>query len=215
MSPTTARRPLSTLSTGNPRVGTTSASGVSSRLVGTPSQVPRASSATDGGAPPAPEAQSLTAAQRRCVGPLLYGWSTVRIARHLRMSSEGVMSQLKGVRRALGLSGTTRRVLVHSLLERGYVAPPACERPAPGFTSDDLALLSALAQHPRYDCIAEAAGIPVKNLRAEIGALVAKTGADNAIHLVSLAHRWQLLGINTPASNRHHGAAAHPPGGSP
>ncbi|MFE7448207.1 sigma-70 family RNA polymerase sigma factor [Streptomyces griseus] len=125
------------------------------------------------------------------------------------------MSQLKGVRRALGLSGTTRRVLVHSLLERGCVAPPACERPAPDFTSDDLALLSALAQHPRYDCIAEAAGIPVENLRAEIGALVAKAGADNAIHLVSLAHRWQLLGTNTPDADRHHGAAVHPPGGSP
>ncbi|WP_331759663.1 sigma-70 family RNA polymerase sigma factor [Streptomyces anulatus] len=131
------------------------------------------------------------------------------------MSSEGVKSQLKGVRRALGLSGTTRRVLVHSLLERGFVAPPACERPAPGFTADDLTLLSALARHPRYNCIAEAAGVPAENLRAEISALVAKAVADNAIHLVSLAHRWQLLGTGAPASDEHHGAGAQPPGGSP
>ncbi|MFJ7412835.1 sigma-70 family RNA polymerase sigma factor [Streptomyces sp. NPDC098077] len=125
------------------------------------------------------------------------------------------MSQLKGVRRALGLSGTTRRVLVHSLLERGFVAPPACKWPAPAFTSGDLALLSALARHPRHNCIAEAAGVPAENLRAEIDALVAKAGADSAIHLVSLAHRWQLLGTNAPTPDGHHGAGAHPPEGSP
>ncbi|WP_435598412.1 sigma-70 family RNA polymerase sigma factor [Streptomyces anulatus] len=125
------------------------------------------------------------------------------------------MSQLKGVRRTLGLSGTNRRVLVHFLLERGFVAPPACEWPAPAFTSDDLTLLSALARNPRYNCIAEAAGVPAENLRAKIDALVAKGAADNAIHLASLAHRWQLLGANAPAPDGHHGAGVHPPGGSP
>ncbi|MFI1226220.1 MULTISPECIES: hypothetical protein [unclassified Streptomyces] len=69
-----------------------------------------------------------------------------------------------------------------------------CDRPAPGFTADDRTLLSALSQHAHYSSVAEAAGIPVDIVSTEITDLVAKAAADNATHLVALAHRWQLLG---------------------
>lgn len=70
------------------------------------------SAGADARTTPVPGAASLTAAQRRCAEPLVYGWSTIRIARHVHLTPEGVTSQLKALRRALGLSGTTRPVLV-------------------------------------------------------------------------------------------------------
>lgn len=144
----------------------------------------------------------LTPGQRRCAEPLVHGWSTGRIAAHLELQPHGVLTQLKNVRRLLGLGGAPRPVLVDALVRRGLVEPPACERPVPDFTAGERALLSALARHGLYADIAVAAGVPQARLRTEIEDLVAKAAATNSARLVALAHRWQLL-VHDPPPDPH------------
>ncbi|MEU7072932.1 sigma-70 family RNA polymerase sigma factor [Streptomyces narbonensis] len=140
----------------------------------------------------------LTDAQRRAVAPLVYGGTNESIGAEIHLSAEGVASHLRTARNALGRRGCSRPVLVHALLAAREVRPPA-KRPCPDFTVRDLQLLQALAEHSRNEDIGRAINVPGSDVRTEIDALVAKAGADNAVHLVGLGHAWDILGESAPS----------------
>ncbi|MGY4963611.1 sigma-70 family RNA polymerase sigma factor [Streptomyces sp. 900105245] len=141
----------------------------------------------------------LTGAQRRAVAPLVYGGTNESIGAEIHLSAQGVASHLRTARNALGRRGCSRPVLVHALLAAREVRPPACQRSCPDFTVRDLQLLQALAEHSRNDDIGRAISVPGSDVRAEIDALVAKAGADNAVHLVGLGHAWEVLAECAPS----------------
>ncbi|MEU9599819.1 sigma-70 family RNA polymerase sigma factor [Streptomyces sp. NPDC048109] len=140
-----------------------------------------------------PATTCLTTAQRRAAAPLVYGGTNKAIGAQIHLSPEGVASHLRTARKALGRRGCSRPVLVHALLTAREVPPPACRRPCPDFTTRDLRLLQALAEHSRNENIGRAIGVPGSDVRAEIDALVAKACADDAVHLVGLGHAWEIL----------------------
>lgn len=146
-----------------------------------------------------PPTTALTGPQRRAAAPLVYGHSTQAIAAQLHLSMDGVASQLRLVRKKMDRLGCSPAVLVHALLTTRAVAPPACGRPAPDFTELERTLLRALAEHSLNRDIGNAIEVSASDVRAEIGALVAKACADNAHHLVGLAHTWGILGGGAPA----------------
>ncbi|MBZ3908429.1 MULTISPECIES: helix-turn-helix transcriptional regulator [Streptomyces] len=146
-----------------------------------------------------PPTTALTGPQRRVAAPLVYGHSPQAIAAQLQLSVDGVASQLRLVRKKMDRPGCSRPVLVHALLTARAVDPPACARPAPNFTELELTLLRALAEHSLNSHIGNAIEVRASDVRAEVGALVAKGGADNAHHLVGLAHTWGILGGGAPA----------------
>ncbi|MET9117550.1 sigma-70 family RNA polymerase sigma factor [Streptomyces longwoodensis] len=142
----------------------------------------------------APKSWTLTQQQRRIAARLVYGPSRAEIAGQVRLSVEGVTSRLKAARKAMGCPGSSSAVFVHALLTAREVPPPASIGPAPDFTEQDRAIIWAIAQHTRKQDIATAIGVPAKDVRAAIGAVVAKAQACNATHLVGLAHIWGILG---------------------
>lgn len=147
----------------------------------------------------APPTTALTGPQRRVAAPLVYGHSRQAIAAQLHLSVDGVASQLRLVRKKMDRLGCSQAVLVHALLTARAVAPPACGRPAPDFTEIERKLLRALAEHSLNRDIGTAIEVSASDVRAEIGALVAKSCADNTAHLVGLAHAWGILGDGVPA----------------
>lgn len=142
----------------------------------------------------APPITPLTEPQKRAAAPLVYGAPNEAIAAQIHLSTDGVASQLRVARKKLGRPGCSRAVLVHALLTARQVAPPACHRPAPDFIEDELQLLRALAEHSLNEDIGHAIGVRASDVRAELDALLAKACADNAAHLVGLAHAWNILG---------------------
>lgn len=147
----------------------------------------------------------LTDFQKRAVAPLVYGGTNEAIGAQIHLSAEGVASHLRTARNSLGLRGCSRPVLVHALLTAGEVPPPACQRSCPEFTAQDRRLLQSLATQSRNEDIGRASGVPASGVRTEIDALVTKACADNATHLVGLAHAWGILshapGVNSSAAS--------------
>ncbi|GHH56749.1 sigma-70 family RNA polymerase sigma factor [Streptomyces candidus] len=141
----------------------------------------------------------LTEPQRRVAAPLVYGMSNEAIAAQLHLSVSGVASQLKVVRKKVHRTGCSRAVLVHTLITARQVAPPACQRPAPDFTDIERTLLHALAEHSLSEEIGNTIEVSASDVRAEIDALLSKACADNAAHLVGLAHTWEILGDSSHA----------------
>ncbi|MEU1776708.1 hypothetical protein ABZ501_27280 [Streptomyces sp. NPDC019922] len=142
----------------------------------------------------APPITPLTEPQKRVAAPLVYGGSNESIAAQIQLSADGVASQLRVARKKLGRPGCSRAVLVHALLTTRQVAPPVCHRPPPAFTEDELGLLRALSEHSLNEDIGHAIGVRASDVRAELDALLAKACADNAAHLVGLAHAWNIFG---------------------
>ncbi|MFI2736633.1 sigma-70 family RNA polymerase sigma factor [Streptomyces sp. NPDC018711] len=144
----------------------------------------------------APATALLTDAQRRAVAPLVYGGTNESIGAQIYLPAEGVASHLRTARTVLGRRGCSRPVLVHALITARVVPPPDCRRPCPAFTARELRLYRAVAEYSLNEDIGRAIGVSAFDVRAEIDALVAKAGADDAAHLVGLGHAWNLLGAS-------------------
>ncbi|MFG2683868.1 sigma-70 family RNA polymerase sigma factor [Streptomyces sp. NPDC048392] len=142
----------------------------------------------------APPTTCLTESQRRAVAPLVYGASNEAIGARTHLSAEGVASHLRTVRKRLDRRGCSRPVLVHALLSIGEVSAPVCERACPDFSMPELRLIRAIAEYSRNEDIAQAVGVRADDVRAEIDAAVATACADNATHLIGLAHAWGVFG---------------------
>ncbi|MFD7323953.1 sigma-70 family RNA polymerase sigma factor [Streptomyces sp. NPDC059875] len=137
----------------------------------------------------------LTDAQKRAVAPLVYGATNQAIGAQIHLSPDGVASHLRTARSKLGRRGCSRPVLVHALLTAREVPPPACQRPCPDFTAMERRLLQALAEHDLNEDIGRAVGVPAWDVRTGVDDLVTKACADNATHLVGLAHAWGVLTV--------------------
>ncbi|MGW1616176.1 helix-turn-helix transcriptional regulator [Streptomyces sp. NPDC002285] len=143
----------------------------------------------------------LSEAAKRVAARLVFGDTDDAIAAHLYLSVHGVRSQLQAARRHVGCPpGASRTVLAHALLTARHVDPPACRRPAPRLDENEQRLLHALTRHSRNATIGAAIGVSARDVRAEIGSLMAKTCADNTAHLMGLAHVWELLDDTTSTS---------------
>ncbi|MCX4826143.1 sigma-70 family RNA polymerase sigma factor [Streptomyces sp. NBC_01142] len=148
---------------------------------------------------------TLTADQRRAAARFVYGVTNQAIAGQVCLSVDGVASHLSAVRKKMGCPGSSRAVLVHTLLTAREVPPPASSGPVPAFTNHEMTAIRAIAEHTRNADIGNAIGVPADDVRAEIDAVVAKASARSAAHLVGLAHAWGLLG---DASNSQPATAA-------
>lgn len=145
----------------------------------------------------------LTPAVQRVAARLVHGDTNTAIAAHLSLSVHSVKSHMQAARRHVGRVGASAAVVVHALLATRHVDPPACVRPAPPLTGTERLLLHALTRHSRNADIGSVIKVSATDVRAEIDALLAKTGATNAAHLVGLAHAWQLLDEPTPHQGAH------------
>ncbi|MEU3296730.1 sigma-70 family RNA polymerase sigma factor [Streptomyces longwoodensis] len=145
-----------------------------------------------------PDKPTLTQQQSRIAARLVYGPSRAMIAGQVWLSVAAVTSHLNAVRKKMGCPGSSPAVLVHALLTAREVPPPASIGPAPDFTEHDRTVIRAIAQHTRQQDIATAIGVPAKDVRTRIRAVVAKGHARNATHLVGLAHIWGILGDTQP-----------------
>ncbi|MFE0852160.1 sigma-70 family RNA polymerase sigma factor [Streptomyces mutabilis] len=142
----------------------------------------------------APPPTRLTEPQRRAVAPLVYGASNEGIGARIHLSAAGVASHIRTARKRFNQLGCSRPVLVHTLLSSREVPPPTCQRACPDFTTPELQLIRAIATYSRNEDIAQAVSVRTDDVLAEIDAVVAKACADNATHLIGLAHTWGLFG---------------------
>lgn len=140
-----------------------------------------------------PDVTLLTAEQRRAASPLVYGLSNKVIGAETYLSETTVASHLSALRERLGVPGSSRPVLVHTLLTRRLVARPQARQACPAFTSEELQLVRAIAEHSLNADIGRVIGVRGEDVRTEIDAVVAKGRADNTTHLVGLAHTWGLF----------------------
>ncbi|MFH8257660.1 helix-turn-helix transcriptional regulator [Streptomyces roseolus] len=134
----------------------------------------------------------LTPTQLRTGRLLLAGNTNQEIAAELQVSVTTVRDHLKGIGYRAG--GTTPAGRAAALLAGGHLPPPQTAMATSDFTSDDLALIRAVAElsHP--------ASVPMHLRDAEedhLARLRQAAGARNNAHLVALA--WTQL---TAAQNR-------------
>jgi DNA-binding CsgD family transcriptional regulator len=138
-------------------------------------------------------APTLTTDQRRVAARLVYGLSNQAIANQVSLSVAGVASHLTAVRKKMGRPGSSRAVLLHTLLTAREVSPPVSNGTIPAFTEAEVAVIRAIAEHTINADIGNAIGVRADDVRAEIDAVVTKGEACSAAHLVGLAHAWGIL----------------------
>ncbi|MFI6113283.1 LuxR C-terminal-related transcriptional regulator [Kitasatospora sp. NPDC051164] len=155
-------------------------------------------------------ATTLTADQRRVAAQLVYGVSNKAIANQVCLSVDGVASHLSAARKKMGCPGSSRAVLVHTLLAAREVPPPAGSGTAPAFTKHEVTVIRAIAEHTLNADIGNAIGVPADDVRAEIDATVDKGNARSAAHLVGLAHTWGILGTSGTQPTTDATATAEP-----
>lgn len=128
----------------------------------------------------------LTPTQLRTGQLLLAGNTNQEIAAELQVSVTTVRDHLKGIGYRAG--GTTPAGRAAALLAGGHLPPPQTAMAAPDFTSDDLALIRAVAElsHP--------ASVPMHlrdSQEDHLARLRQAAGARSNAHLVALA--WTQL----------------------
>jgi DNA-binding NarL/FixJ family response regulator len=107
---------------------------------------------------------------------------------------DGVASHLSAARKKMGCPGSSRAVLVQTLLIAREVPPPTDSGAVPAFSNHEVTVIRAVAEHTLNADIGNAIGVPADDVRAEIDAVVAKGNARSTAHLVGLAHTWGILG---------------------
>lgn len=141
-----------------------------------------------------PTITPLTAAQKAVGAHLVRGLTNSEIADKEQLADETVKSYIREMRQNLHCPPrASRAVLAHALLSHKQVPPPPHRRPPFEPDEDDQRLLRAYADHTRPADIARAALLPASRLRARTDDLVRRAGADNATHLIGLAHAWDLF----------------------
>ncbi|WP_073227125.1 LuxR C-terminal-related transcriptional regulator [Streptomyces sp. NBRC 110465] len=138
----------------------------------------------------------LTAAQKRIAAHLVCGLTNSEIAGEEHLAQDTVSSHIRVMRQNLHCPPrASRALLAHALLSHQQVPPPPPEQDRAFETDeDDKRLVRAIAEHSSPADIARAAGIPAGELRNRTDGLVRRAGADNAAHLIGLAHAQGLLG---------------------
>lgn len=139
----------------------------------------------------------LTAAQKRVAAHLVCGLTNSEIASEEQMAHDTVTSHIRGMRQSLHCPPrATRAVLAHALLSHKQVPPPPLPLLRRPFEpdQDDQRLIRANAEHSRAADVARAARVPASELRARTDTLSRRAGANNATHLVGLAHTRGLFG---------------------
>jgi len=144
----------------------------------------------------------LTPAEKRVAERLVAGASNIQGARELGMSTGTFASHVASIGRKFQITSRSGRpARANAVLDSEQVAPPPAPASAPQLTAADLRLLRAYAKYPETPDIARAAGIAQAEVRPQIKKLIAETGADNATHLIGLAHAWNLLGKGRNGTN--------------
>ncbi|THC43140.1 hypothetical protein [Streptomyces sp. A1499] len=119
---------------------------------------------------------TLTKAQAETALRLVNG-TLDTLAAQTGRSPVTIRGHLGYLRLRVGVPGSSRAVLAHTVLSAGYVPPPVPTEPAPELGDADRLLWRALTEHSSDEAIAETCGLSLDTLRREIAALRAKTGA--------------------------------------
>lgn len=134
----------------------------------------------------------MTPTEMRVAEQLVTGQSNDQAAEALGMQPGTFRRHLTRI--GWKLQATSRPARAHAVLNSGQIDPPITSLERPSLCEDDLLLLKAVAEHSENQDIARTARIHRTEVRAKLAGLVKKTGADNATHLVGLAHAWGILG---------------------
>ncbi|MFI1408917.1 LuxR C-terminal-related transcriptional regulator [Streptomyces sp. NPDC020707] len=154
----------------------------------------------------ATEIPLLSPAEKRVAAVLVTGASNTQIARELFFAKSTVTHHITSINKKCNTVGrTSRPVCAHALLASGQVSPPS-RAPVlkPELTASEQQLLLARAQHSEIHDIACAAGVNEAKVGPLIKALVVKSRAKNATHLIGIAHKWGWL--SGPSENATDGA---------
>jgi DNA-binding NarL/FixJ family response regulator len=136
----------------------------------------------------------LTPALKLVTQYLVRGESTDSIATAMNLSKATVRGYLGEIRQNLHCPPRcSAAVLVHAILTHRQVDLSEHTCPAPELTDSERRLLRAVATHSRWRDMAHAAGVPTSDVCTSVDALVDKAGATDSVHLVRLAHAWNLL----------------------
>ncbi|MER6952567.1 helix-turn-helix transcriptional regulator [Streptomyces sp. NPDC000618] len=147
----------------------------------------------------------LSPAEKRIAEYLIGGARPGEIAAQTHLSPHTVKNHLRVLRRKVRCPHRcSLPVLVHALLTSRQIAPPTPVESVPDLGPEQRLLLRAVAHRTGAYDIAEAAQIVPADVRANVEALVAGTGAHDAVHLVVLAHGWGLLGQERKVPFRSH-----------
>ncbi|MDX3024937.1 LuxR C-terminal-related transcriptional regulator [Streptomyces acidiscabies] len=162
--------------------------------------------------PSAAALTQLTPAEKRVAQQLVTGVSNTEGARNVNMSISTFSGHLASIGRKFHIeSRTGRPARAHAVLASQQVAPPPAPSDVPDFTPEELRLLRAIALHPDTSGLARSAGIAPPDVRAQVAALVARTGADNATQLVGWGHAWRLLPGNESGAGTRDARDDSPP----
>ncbi|QDN54242.1 hypothetical protein [Streptomyces sp. S1D4-20] len=157
--------------------------------------------------PDAAALTQLTPAEKRVAEVLVTGASNIQGAQDLKMRTSTFAIHVGSIGRKFHITGKAGRpARAHAVLASGQVEPPPAPADVPEFTSAELQLLQALAEHAETEDIRKAADVAVTaDVRPLIGKLVDRAGADNDTHLIGLGHAWGLLGPGTTGTRSGRG----------